>query len=287
MDRRTDPVDHFYTNQCYRTDPATETESKESEYSKKHGLLFHVITQALASVKNNPIECAVDIGGGNGSTVAMLRDHRKVAHAISYDVYVPENGLPGIEYKKGSVERILDDFSENSVDIALMIEVIEHLFDPDSAVEGVRAIVKQNGVLILTTPNLSSLTNRFMLLLGKLPWNMEISARHSFFGRPRYVAPHLKGKEVVGHIRLFTFDTIVEFLEYYGWTIENAFTLPQQRYPEPKPEHFARKADYYKFRLANILISMTEKLSVRLHKSLGTHIVVVCRKSSLPVLKSD
>ena len=49
-------------------------------------------------------------------------------------------------------------------------EVIEHMFDTDFFIEEMKRILKSNGRIIITTPNMHSATNRLLFLMGKFSW---------------------------------------------------------------------------------------------------------------------
>lgn len=96
----------------------------------------------------------------------------------------------------------------NYFDIVLACDIIEHLFDPDSFLDKINRSLKQNGLLIMTTPNLASVGRRILLLLGKNPY-IEIS---------KYQAVNIALP--VGHLRYFTKDGLLKILNYHGFKIE-------------------------------------------------------------------
>jgi len=83
----------------------------------------------------------------------------------------------GLDITKG------DNFEEplspksNSTDLVIALEVIEHLFDTDFFLTEIYRILKPGGLLILSTPNLASITNRLKLLLGGYPKYLEYSSQ--------------------------------------------------------------------------------------------------------------
>ena len=81
-------------------------------------------------------------------------------------------------------------------DIILAGEIIEHIYDTDKFLQNVRKVLKKNGTLILSTPNIASLGRRLMLLLGKSP-NIETTTR----------------SKDSGHIRYFTVNSLNSYLE--------------------------------------------------------------------------
>jgi len=60
-------------------------------------------------------------------------------------------------------------FAEQQFDVVFAGEIIEHLFDTDKFLQQAKRVLKTNGFLILTTPNLASLGRRLFLLFGKNP----------------------------------------------------------------------------------------------------------------------
>ncbi len=66
-----------------------------------------------------------------------------------------------------------------------MEEVIEHLYNSDLVISEIYRILKRNGILILSTPNLASWINRLVLLLGYQPFSHDVSFIKGF-GRLKF-----------------------------------------------------------------------------------------------------
>ena len=193
---------------------------KQSEIRDRR-LLFQVVRELKSRFGESEIGRVVELGGGNGTNLLLLKKYLNISEAISIDLFSPQARSPKIAYRTGSIED-LSEFQDDSVDLVLMLEVIEHLVDPDLVTSQVRRILRSDGVLLITTPNLSALSNRLMLLAGYLPLGMEVSTKRAF-GRPV-----VEGK-VVGHLRVYTFNALLEFIRYYGFEIDSAFTVPELR----------------------------------------------------------
>lgn len=66
---------------------------------------------------------------------------------------------------------------DESFDVIVLAEVIEHLLHPIAALQECHRILKDDGRLILTTPNMASLKNIISILfLGKLTYSAEPDA---------------------------------------------------------------------------------------------------------------
>jgi ubiquinone/menaquinone biosynthesis C-methylase UbiE len=95
-------------------------------------------------------------------------------------------------------------FENDDFDLVLLNDVIEHVVDPDIIMSEIRRIIKNEGLCLLSTPNLSAWFNRIFLMFGVQPIYTEVSYR-KIYGRP--------GSDVVGHLRVFTYKAATEFIE--------------------------------------------------------------------------
>ena len=96
-------------------------------------------------------------------------------------------------------------FEDDFFDIVLAGEIIEHILDTDFFIDEIKRVLKPNGFLVLSTPNVASLGRRILLLFGKNPY-FEAS-----FGFPPQVH--------AGHIRVYTKDLLLDFLKHKGFEI--------------------------------------------------------------------
>jgi len=105
-------------------------------------------------------------------------------------------------------------FPDATFDLVWMTEVIEHLTRPDKAMEEVRRVLDPRGHLILSTPNLACLPNRFLLAVGVQPLFSEVS-EDVVLGRR--LSALGQGGQPVGHLRLYTKRSLEEFLRLVGF----------------------------------------------------------------------
>ena len=118
-------------------------------------------------------------------------------------------------------------FQDNYFDLVLLSEVIEHLVNPDNALKEAHRVLKSNGILIVTTPNLSSWMNRVYLLFGYQPPDAETSTQ------VRVGNPWRDGS-LSGHIRPFTVRALKELLIHYGFSVEvRGFSHERTSLPYP------------------------------------------------------
>lgn len=108
-------------------------------------------------------------------------------------------------------------FDSESFNAVWAEEIIEHLFDTDFFLGEVGRVLRNGGVLILSTPNIASLINRFRLLFGL---------------QPRYVQYSSEG---AGHLRYYTAKTLKTQLHTHGFVIEKLIGTFLS-FPDPFPK---------------------------------------------------
>ncbi len=112
----------------------------------KDGKIIQAIPEDTKSI--------MDLGCGEGILLEKLTNHFPNASIMGVD-FIPEN----IEIcKKIGLNAVIGDlynldFPDNSWDTVLLIEVIEHLENPDSAINELFRVLKPGGTLVILFPN--------------------------------------------------------------------------------------------------------------------------------------
>lgn len=110
--------------------------------------------------------------------------------------------------RKGTflVGSIYDDLSlqigKNELSAAISIEVIEHLYDPKLFIYQCNKVLKQNGVLIITTPYWGYLKNILLSITGRMDKALTV---------------HWDG----GHIKHFSRKSLTIMVENYGFELKH------------------------------------------------------------------
>jgi SAM-dependent methyltransferase len=153
----------------------------------------------------------VDVGCGDGAATSLAArvnpGHRIVGLDWSADSLRRARSR-GLTVVRAEVEPAGLPIASGCADVVVMSELIEHLVDPDSALEEARRVLKPGGALLLSTPNLAAWYNRGLLALGVQPLFTEVSLR-GVFGRP--------GSQVAGHLRVFTSRALIGLLAARGF----------------------------------------------------------------------
>src|SRR5262249_23174481 len=116
----------------------------------------------------------LDVGCGRHAVLAR--------HVAAEDAYWGCDFPSSIEAEIANYVAV--DLNEDSLreavgadfDVVFCGEVIEHLFNPDALLDEVRELVRPDGIVVLSTPNLGYWANRLLLLAGISPLFLENSA---------------------------------------------------------------------------------------------------------------
>ena len=102
----------------------------------------------------------LDVGAGLGFFLSAIKSEwEKSALEVSNNaVKFMEDQYHDISVKQGVLEEV--DFAGKQFDVIMFYHVIEHLENPNKILKILHKLLKQNGVLIVGTPNIGSLAAR-------------------------------------------------------------------------------------------------------------------------------
>ena len=168
---------------------------KESPYRSKLGFASpHSMALDLAQ----PGSSVIDLGAGPGDMAQALVD--KGCSVVVVDMYPPEVDVPRVDVV---VQDLNDDleFDVQSHDYIFLLDVIEHLADPEDFLDRLRTqFGHEPKTLVLSTPNIAFVAQRLSLLFGQFNYG-----RSGILDRT--------------HTRLFTFRTLKHLLRDAGFRV--------------------------------------------------------------------
>lgn len=207
----------------------------------------------------------LDIGCGAGVTTTFI------AAALGR----PE--LHGIEFNPGAAAaargrdidvRDLDlsvdafPYEDGTFDAIFCGEVLEHVPDTDHLMLEIRRVLADDGVCVLTTPNLAAWHNRIALLFGYQPFLSQVSFHHGP-GRPPFV-----GQGGGEHLRVFTHRALVEFMAILGFDVVARRGAGAFEIGDPGGPRWAR-----------LVFGTIDNAIARIRPSLACDVIFVLRKS--------
>jgi SAM-dependent methyltransferase len=165
--------------------------------------------------------CVLDVGCGR---LAILQRH--IAAEDEYfacDLVEPLKPLPNFQSVNLNEDSLSDAFAGREFDVVFCGEVIEHVFSPDAVLADLKGLLRPDGVLILSTPNLGYWVNRLLLFVGISPLFVENSSNVKLGRRFRFLG---QGNDTQGHIRLFTYRAVRDLLDLQGFELLRTRSVP-------------------------------------------------------------
>jgi len=141
------------------------------------------------------------VGSLVGDITRLIKDQgNEVWAADASDAFAEDFMKAGITFTKTDLEKTFP-YVDGMFDIVFAGEIIEHLADTDNFISEIKRVLKKDGSLILTTPNVVSFGRRVNVLLGQ---NAFFEASFTYPEHP------------AGHLRFFTFGLLRDFLALHG-----------------------------------------------------------------------
>lgn len=109
----------------------------------------------------------LDAAAGNGYLANWLDEKGCLVTAVDISVNDKEFN-PGVTTLKCDLNRALD-LDDNQYDIVISLETIEHLNNPFQFIGELSRVLKKNGLLFLSTPNVHGVRSRIRYLLTGFP----------------------------------------------------------------------------------------------------------------------
>jgi 2-polyprenyl-3-methyl-5-hydroxy-6-metoxy-1,4-benzoquinol methylase len=157
-----------------------------------------------------PMKRVLEIGCGSGKTLEWLKKTGRCewVGAVELNPGASEQARTRVDmlYEE-NIETYDIPIEENSLDLILCLDVLEHLIDPWSVIQKLSRLIKPGGHLIASIPNIRHHTALIPLLLnGK--WNYQ-----------------KEGILDKSHLRFFVKDTAIDLVEFSGLTVKKIFPI--------------------------------------------------------------
>ena len=163
-------------------------------------------SKAINKIKNNSY--VLDIGCNDGS-IANTLIKKKNCKVVGIDQYKKNLNYEISEFYETDLDKDLPDLDYNSFDFILLLDVIEHVKDPEAFMKKLYNKLSNNEKvkLLVSTGNVSFVIIRLMLLFG-------------FFNYGK------RGILDRTHTRLFTFSSLKRLIKGSNFEVKNVIGIP-------------------------------------------------------------
>jgi ubiquinone/menaquinone biosynthesis C-methylase UbiE len=267
-------------------------------HQHRHELRYDLVAQAVRD-HLPPGGLMIDAGCGAGLVADRILD--LPAHYVGYDF--PASHMEYARKKFADLDAPLrtsfvrcdaelTPFADETADVIVMSEVIEHLLRPERAVWEVARVLKPGGVFIMTTNNASEVPLRSPLshlfawiekglgadipeLISLRPWVWPEPVDKELLpeGSPEVFLPHTH------HIQAETRELFANAgLETFRWS---TFEFPP---PQSETARWLEKRGAPGRRFVDVIESVAQRTPFV--RRLGTHLFMLARKTGRPVAPS-
>ena len=180
----------------------------------------------------------LDIGCYDGTIAKLIQENDNELYGCDTSKNAIKLALQkGFKADYANVEEKLP-YGRSFFDVVIAGEIIEHVFDTDKFLENIKRVLKQDGHLVLSTPNLATVGRRILLFFGKNPL-IETSTSY--------------GDKASGHIRYFVKDSLMKLLKEHEFRIKKLTS---------DMINFDNSGEHYSIILANIFPTLGKTLIV-------------------------
>lgn len=128
-----------------------------------------------------PYDRIVDLGAGTGADLEAALEVCPGAEAVAVEVHPPYAGpleARGWKVLRLDIERDALPLPDASVDVVVANQILEHVKEIFWIFHQVSRVLSEGGHFIVGVPNLASLHNRLLLLLGRQPTALHLHSAH-------------------------------------------------------------------------------------------------------------
>jgi SAM-dependent methyltransferase len=157
------------------------------------------------------VKNVLEIGAGDYS-FRYLKSHEEI-YWITVDFSTPCDIVCDL-----NTDKLVLPFADESFDLIICTEVIEHLLWPQNLLMEAYRILKDSGNMLVSVPNITSLSYRVAWMLGHIPSCAASGNLPSELGSTTYELEN--GKLLGGHVIDFNLKKITTLLQFAKFKIK-------------------------------------------------------------------
>ncbi len=173
--------------------------------TKRHVRYFSTVRSEILPLLPAASERVLDLGCGDGSTLAYLKDRGAARWTCGVDINaaaLDRARAAGVDVVvRGSLDDLQLPIEPESLDVVLCLDILEHLADPWATTRSVAKLLKPGGIVVASIPNVQTLRVIVPLVFGR--WDYKDC-----------------GILDQGHLRFFTRRSAIALLEQGGLVVD-------------------------------------------------------------------
>lgn len=178
--------------------------SRKASYSEYQidldKVYYHKIIKAVQRFSQDSKGRLLDVGCWDGLLASQFLPAREV-HGLEGNLEAAGRANQrGVKTQSVDLEKGFP-FADGFFDTVIAAEIIEHVYDTDLFLKELKRVLRPGGTLLMSIPNMASLSNRFRMLFGAYPRNAEYRAGGA------------------GHIRFYTAPVFKAQVEEAGFQV--------------------------------------------------------------------
>ena len=112
--------------------------------------------------KNQTYDQVLEVGAGYGATLSHIKNSGLANKVVGIELYKdtknPERYHPTVEFIFGDIEQLNIHALSQTFDVILLPDVLEHLWQPNIALQKAKTMLKNEGFLLVSMPNIRHYT---------------------------------------------------------------------------------------------------------------------------------
>lgn len=199
-DDKQDELEEIYNSEKYWNNPQRRAEAANYDLRHKRVKIYHRILQKLADVYPQK-GCLLDVGCAKGVFLDVARHNGWQPVGLEVSSFASQYGRENFDLEVFTGTLAEAPWPDASFDVITMLDVIEHLIDPSSILLQVGRLLKEGGILVIETPNASSVLHR----TAELIFNLSLT----YVKWPLF---QIYGMGPEGHVLFFNQNTLTYLL---------------------------------------------------------------------------
>jgi 2-polyprenyl-3-methyl-5-hydroxy-6-metoxy-1,4-benzoquinol methylase len=196
----------------------------------------------ILSLLPKNIDRVLEVGCGSGETIRFLKEQTSCQWACGIDIC--DNRSSGAAgyidcFIEGNIESMKLNIAPKSLDLVLCLDVLEHLTDPWTILSNLKDLLKPDGVIIASIPNIQ---------------NLRVILPLIFLGKWEYKDSGILDRT---HLRFFTKSSAISLLSANNFKV----TYIKKIYDTKPIVRFANFVTFYlfsKFLIIRYIISVVK-----------------------------